>query len=141
MDRATVRDRWLWAIGHTVNKVTIRLAKRGLGPFWVIRHVGRRSGRTYEAPVILGRAPEGFVAELTYGDTVDWYRNIAAAGGCVVVRGGREWHVVGVEPCDVDRGRRAYGVPARWVLHALRRGEFRLLRVGGPAGVPGTPRG
>ena len=129
MDRATVRERWLSFIGRTLNRGTIRLAKSGLGPFWVIRHVGRRSGRTYEAPVILGRAPEGFVAELTYGDTVDWYRNALAAGGCIVVRGGRGWRVVGVEPCDAERGRGAYGVPARWILRLLRRTEFRLLRV------------
>ena len=129
MDRATLRERWLSFIGHTLNKATIRLAKRGLGPFWVIRHVGRRSGRTYEAPVILGQVPEGFVAELTYGDSVDWYRNAVAAGGCVVVRGSREWRVVGVEPCDAERGRGAYGFPARWVLRLLRRTEFRLLRV------------
>jgi deazaflavin-dependent oxidoreductase (nitroreductase family) len=130
MNRTTLRERWLRFIGHTLNRGTIRLGKRGLGPFWVIRHVGRRSGRTYEAPVILARAPEGFVAELTYGDTVNWYRNAVAAGGCVVVRGGREWRVVGIEPYDAERGRAAYGIPARWVLRLLRRTEFRLLRVG-----------
>jgi deazaflavin-dependent oxidoreductase (nitroreductase family) len=129
MDRANVRERWLWTIGHTLNKGTIRLAKWGHGPFWVIRHVGRRSGRTYEAPVILARAPEGFVAELTYGDTVDWYRNAVAAGGCVVVRGGREWRIDGVAPYDSERGRAAYPIPARWVLRLLRRSDFRLLRV------------
>ena len=26
-------------------------------------------------PVILAKAPEGFIAELTYGDEVNWYRN------------------------------------------------------------------
>ena len=102
MDRATVRERWLWAIGHTLNKGTIRMAKWGHGPFSVIRHVGRRSGRTYEAPVMLARTPEGFVAELTYGDTVNWYRNAVAAGGCVVVRGRREYRIDRIEPCDPE---------------------------------------
>ena len=37
MDRGTVRERWLWAIGHTLNKGTIRMAKWGHGPFSVIR--------------------------------------------------------------------------------------------------------
>ena len=128
MDRATLRERWLWTIGHTLNKGTIRLAKWGHGPFSVIRHVGRRSGRTYEAPVILARTPEGFVAELTYGDTVDWYRNAVAAGGCVVVRGRREYRIDRIELYDSERGRAAYPIPARWILRALRRNEFRLLR-------------
>jgi deazaflavin-dependent oxidoreductase (nitroreductase family) len=131
MDRAAVRKRFLWMLGHTLNRVTSRAARSGHGPFSLIRHVGRRSGRTYETPVILARVPEGFVAELTYGDTVDWYRNIVAAGGCVVVRGRREWRVDGIEPCAPDRGRRAYPIPFRWVLRVLRRGEFRLLRTAG----------
>jgi deazaflavin-dependent oxidoreductase (nitroreductase family) len=128
MDRATVRERYLWVLGRTLNRVTSRLARWGHGPFSLIRHVGRRSGRIYETPVILARVPEGFVAELTYGDTVDWYRNVVAAGGCVVVRGGREYRIDRVEPCDPERGRAAYPIPARWVLRALRRDEFRILR-------------
>ena len=37
---------------------------------------GRKSGRAYETPVTLARVPEGFIAELTFGENVDWYRNI-----------------------------------------------------------------
>ena len=35
-----------------------------------IRHVGRKSGHTYETPVILASVPEGFIADLTYGACV-----------------------------------------------------------------------
>lgn len=34
------------------------------------------------APIIVAGVPEGFIAELTYGEEVNWYRNIVAAGGC-----------------------------------------------------------
>ena len=78
--------------------------------------------------MILARAPAGFIAELTYGDRVNWYRNIVAAGGCVVVRGRREYRVIGIEPCSAEDGRRAFPAPARLVLTAMRREEFRLLR-------------
>jgi deazaflavin-dependent oxidoreductase (nitroreductase family) len=91
--------------------------------------VGRRSGRTYETPLILALAPEGFVAELTYGERVDWYRNVVAAGGCVVVHRGGEHRVVAVEPLAAAEGRAAYALPFRVVLRALGRTEFRLLRV------------
>jgi deazaflavin-dependent oxidoreductase (nitroreductase family) len=130
--RAWVRRRFLRLLDRTLNRVTRRLAHAGRGPFSIVRHVGRRTGRSYETPLILARHPDGFVAELTYGDGVSWYRNIVAAGGCVVVHGGREHHVVGIEPCSVPDGLRAFGHPQALVLRLLRRREFRLLRVGTP---------
>lgn len=113
---------------HTLNRLTTRMALAGIGPFSLIEHTGRRSGRVCRTPVILATVPEGFVAELTYGDQVDWYRNVVAAGGCRVLRGSREDRVVGVEKYDGQRGRAAYPAPARTVLALLRRTEFRLLR-------------
>ena len=85
MTRHKVTRGFLWVLNHTLNRVTMRLAKWGRGPFSVIRHVGRRTGRAFETPVILARVPEGFIAELTYGDTVNWYCNVVAAGGCAVL--------------------------------------------------------
>jgi deazaflavin-dependent oxidoreductase (nitroreductase family) len=71
-------------------------------PFSLIRHVGRKFGRTYETSVILVQVPGGFIAELTYGENVNWYRNIVAAGGCVVVHHRSEYSVTHIEPC-MDR--------------------------------------
>jgi deazaflavin-dependent oxidoreductase (nitroreductase family) len=90
MRRASVRRRFFWVLKKTLNRLTARMARGGYGPFSLIRHVGRKSGRTYETPVILAEVPQGFVAELTYGDTVDWYRNIVAAGGCTVIHHGTQ---------------------------------------------------
>jgi deazaflavin-dependent oxidoreductase (nitroreductase family) len=104
------------------------MAKAGVGPFWLIRHVGRKSGRIFETPVILRMVPEGFIAELTYGTQVNWYRNVVAAGGCVVIRRDREYRVVAIAPCTVERGRSAYPAPLRAILIATGRKEFRLLR-------------
>jgi hypothetical protein len=124
----TVRSRFLWLLNHTLNRVTRRIARSGHGPFLLIRHVGRRSGRVYETPVILSRVPEGFIAELTYGEGVNWYRNAVAAGSCVVVHHRVEHRVTGIEPCDAERGRAAYPPPFRQILTAIGRKEFRLLR-------------
>jgi deazaflavin-dependent oxidoreductase (nitroreductase family) len=130
VDRNGLKRRFLWLLKNTLNRLTIRIARSGRGPFSLVRHVGRRSGRTYETPVILARVPQGFVAELTYGTGVSWYRNIVAAGGCVVVSGGAEYRVDRIEPCDPATGIRAYGNPAALVLRFLHRHEFRLLHVG-----------
>jgi deazaflavin-dependent oxidoreductase (nitroreductase family) len=123
-----IRKAYLWLLKNTLNRVTVRAARRGGGPFSLIRHVGRRSGRTYETPVVLARVPEGFVAELTYGENVNWFRNIEAAGGCVVVFGGAEYRVEGIAPLDAAAGRAAFPPGRRAILTATRRKDFRLLR-------------
>jgi deazaflavin-dependent oxidoreductase (nitroreductase family) len=128
MAHRTTRSRLLWLLNRTVNRVTSRIARSGHGPFSLIRHVGRKSGRTYETPVILARAPEGFIAELTYGDNVNWYRNVIAAGGCTVVHHRVEYRVTGIEPCGAERGLGAYPAPFRLILKARGRNQFRLLR-------------
>jgi len=123
-----MRRRWLWLLKNTLNRWTTRLARAGRGPFSLVRRVGRRTGTRYETPIMVARVPEGFVAELTYGEDVSWYRNIVAAGGCELVVGGVTHRVVAVEPYPSDAGRRAFGLPARVVLRLLRREQFRLLR-------------
>jgi deazaflavin-dependent oxidoreductase (nitroreductase family) len=130
-----VQRRLLWLLKNTLNPLSIRIARSGRGPFSLVRHVGRRSGRTYETPVILARVPQGFVAELTYGAGVSWYRNIVAAGGCVVVSGGAEYRIDRIEPCDPATGIRAFGDLAALVLRLLHRREFRLLHVESSGGT------
>jgi deazaflavin-dependent oxidoreductase (nitroreductase family) len=128
MAQRTTRTRALWLVNNTLNRVTGRVARSGHGPFSLIRHVGRKSGRTYETPVILAKAPEGFIAELTYGDDVNWYRNIVAAGGCVVIHHRVEYGVNRIELFEAKRGREAFPAPFRTILQATGRSEFRLLR-------------
>jgi hypothetical protein len=123
-----IRKRFLWVVKNTLNRVTTPLARSGHGPFSLIRHVGRKSGKSYETPVILVKIAEGFVAELTYGEQVNWYRNSVVAGGCVVVYRGREFTVTGIEPCSIERGLNAYPAPFRLILKAGGRKQFRLLR-------------
>jgi deazaflavin-dependent oxidoreductase (nitroreductase family) len=128
MATARLKRGWFRFLRHTLNPVAVRLARRGVGPMSLVRHTGRRSGRGYETPVIVARVPGGFVAELTYGPEVDWYRNLEAAGGGTVVWKGRPYTVRGIEPMATDEGRRAFGPARGLVLRLLRRHEFRLLR-------------
>lgn len=126
-----MRRAWLWFIKHTLNKLTSRAARTPGGPFTLVRHVGRKSGKTFETPIIVAPVPGGFVCELTYGDDVNWFRNIVAAGGCVLVVDGVEHEIVAVEPYGTDAGLRAFGGARALVLRLLRRHDFRLLRTGG----------
>ncbi|HWV77676.1 MAG TPA: nitroreductase/quinone reductase family protein [Isoptericola sp.] len=123
-----VRRRFLWLLKNTLNRWTTRVARSGRGPFSLVRHVGRKTGNRYETPIIVAAVPDGFVAELTYGEDVSWYRNVVAAGGCDLLVRGTVHHVVAIEPYPVEAGRRAFGFPAGFLLQMLRRREFRLLR-------------
>jgi len=124
-----VRQAWFWVLRHTLNPVALWSARSGHGPFSLVRHTGRRTGRAFETPLLLARVPEGFVAELTYGEAVDWYQNVVAAGGGELLVGGVTHRFGAIEAYPTEAGRRAFGFPARYVLAVLRRREFRLLRI------------
>jgi len=121
---------FLWLLKNTLNRATLRAARSGRGPFSLVRHVGRKTGAVYETPLILARAPGGFVAELTYGTDVAWYRNIVAAGVCDILYLGTEHHIVGIEPMSTEAGLAAFGNPRAVILRVLRRHDFLLLREG-----------
>ena len=61
----------------------------------VVRHVGRRSGRTYQTPIVVARHDETFLIALPYGDRTDWLKNVLAAGSATITANGRSY--------DVDR--------------------------------------
>lgn len=59
----------------------------------VVRHVGRRSGRTYETPVIAVPHGDGFLIALPYGERTDWLKNVLASGSAVIVTNGHTYEV------------------------------------------------
>ncbi len=61
----------------------------------VVRHVGRRSGRTYQTPVIAVQHDDSFFIALPYGKRTDWLKNVLDKGSAVIVTNG---HI-----CEVDR--------------------------------------
>lgn len=121
------RRGFLTVLKNTLNRVTAPLARKGRGPFSLVRHVGRKSGKTFETPLILAATDGGFVAELTYGDQVNWYRNIVAAGSCDVVVKGRLHHIDRIETMSTADGLRAFGPPFDTILRLMGRHEFRFL--------------
>ena len=59
----------------------------------VVRHVGRRSGRTYETPVVAIEHGDCFFVALPYGQRTDWLKNVLAAGSASLVIGGHTFEV------------------------------------------------
>ena len=59
----------------------------------VIRHVGRRSGRTYETPVVAVPHDDSFLIALPYGERTDWLKNVLGKGSATIVTNGRTYEV------------------------------------------------
>jgi deazaflavin-dependent oxidoreductase (nitroreductase family) len=50
------------------------------GPFAMVVHVGRKSGKTYRTPVTAFVDDGTYRIALTYGPGADWVRNVMAVG-------------------------------------------------------------
>ena len=59
----------------------------------VVRHVGRRSGRTYETPVIAVQHDHSFLIALPYGERTDWLKNVLDKGSATIVANGHTYEV------------------------------------------------
>ena len=59
----------------------------------VIRHRGRSSGRSYETPVGVVAAGDGFVIGLVYGSRANWCQNVLASGSATIVHEGQTHQV------------------------------------------------
>ena len=59
----------------------------------VVRHVGRRSGRTYETPVIAVQHDDSFLIALPYGKRTDWLKNVLDRGLATIVTNGHTYEV------------------------------------------------
>ena len=59
----------------------------------IVRHVGRRSGRTYETPVVAAQHDDSFLIALPYGKRTDWLRNVLDKGSATIVTNGHTYEV------------------------------------------------
>ncbi len=69
---------------HIFNRITLKFAQNGKGPFSILSHIGRKSGRIYQTPVLASYIGETVIIPLSYGENADWLRNVQARGGCEI---------------------------------------------------------
>jgi deazaflavin-dependent oxidoreductase (nitroreductase family) len=100
-----------------------------------IHHVGRRSGRTYVTPASASLAGDLIVIPLTFGNQSDWSRNVRAAGGARIRRGGVDYQAVRPELVDSADARevvrQAYGPFQRAAFRMLGIRQVMVLRLAG----------
>jgi deazaflavin-dependent oxidoreductase (nitroreductase family) len=102
------------------NRVVRTFAGRRLSPVALVTHCGRRSGRRYRTPVLAMPTGGGVVVALFYGADRDWVRNVLAAGGCVIERGGRRVELTDPRLLDARDGRNLVPLVLRPALRLLR---------------------
>ena len=115
------------------NKVGLNRVVRHVAPWMpglgLVVHRGRRSGRTYQTPVNVFPAEDGYIIALTYGaENTDWVKNVRAAGGCELRTRGRvlQLNAPSVYHDATGRGIRA---PHRQVLRLLGVADFLSLKI------------
>ena len=93
----------------------------------VIRHVGRKTGRSYETPMVPFATEDGFVIALPYGSGTDWLKNMMASGSATIVHEGDTYRVD--QPELVPTAMAAPYMPAKEQRELRRFAIDRCLRV------------
>ena len=117
-----------------VNPMVMLIAGRRWMPVvGILHHRGRRTGRAYATP--LGMRPLGntFVMPRTFGEHAAWYRNVLAAGGCVVTYRGTDYTLVEPEVIDFDTAAPAFPRYERLQFRLIGINEYLRLRVAHPS--------
>lgn len=113
---------------YILNRIMKRRARSPHTKFAIVRHIGRRSGKVYETPIIVAPRGDDFVFALTYGPNVDWYRNLMAAGHGTLLWRGRTITFGKPEPIDRARAIQAFPRLEQFVLRRLDIQHFLLVR-------------
>ncbi|WP_099022422.1 nitroreductase/quinone reductase family protein [Mycolicibacterium palauense] len=87
---------------RVLNPVMRLLAGRRYWYASMLRHTGRRSGRSYSTPVVADVVADGIIVPLPYGTGVDWLRNVLADGQATITTHGRTYQVSDPEVIDAD---------------------------------------
>ena len=114
---------------YIFNRITLTLAKSGRGPFSIVYHKGRRSGRIYRTPVLASYVDGMIIIPLSYGEKVDWLRNVLAQGGCEIVREKKKISATNPEVIDASVAYEVLPEKRRELFERHKMEKFLCLRV------------
>jgi deazaflavin-dependent oxidoreductase (nitroreductase family) len=122
--RAAVRS-----AARIFNPLVLWLAGTQFFPLYgVIEHRGRRSGKLYRIPVVVRPISDGFIVPMPWGESTDWYRNVRAAGECVIRWRGCDYALVQPELIDLAAARASFGAFERAMITRLGIDHYLRLR-------------
>lgn len=128
-------DRMRYVAKHVINRLTSRNAGSAKSHFAILRHVGRRSGKEFETPIMVSQLGEDFVLALTYGPKVDWYRNLQANGKGTLTWHGKTYTIEKLEQLDRSTGLSVHHLHERMILRLLNVQNFVRVKVSAPQPV------
>jgi len=122
------------SVARFVNPVTLQIAGRRWMPIvGILHHRGRSSGRAYATPLGMRRLGDNFVMPRTFGEDAAWYRNVLAAGGCVVTYLGKDYTLVEPEVIDYATAAPAFPRYERLQFRLIGINEYLRLRIAHPS--------
>ncbi len=122
------------SVARFVNPVTLQIAGRRWMPIvGILHHRGRSSGRAYATPLGMRRLGDSFVMPRTFGEDAAWYRNVLAAGGCVVTYLGEDYTLVEPEVIDYATAAPAFPRYERLQFRLIGINEYLRLRIAHPS--------
>lgn len=110
-----------------INPWMLKLAGHSYSSQAIVYHKGRKSGRSYTAPVAVEPVADGFIIPLPYGTDVDWCRNILAAGECTIQWRGKNYSVTKPELIDAEIAQTELSQMRQWIFRAF--GVKNVLKV------------
>jgi deazaflavin-dependent oxidoreductase (nitroreductase family) len=104
---------------YVTNPLLGQLAGR-IGPFAMLDHVGRRTGKARRTPIMAFREDGGFLVALTYGPNTDWLHNIRAKGECTIVIRRQRYHLIDPRLIEADPEDMPLPAAIRFFLNIMR---------------------
>lgn len=87
------------------NPANIKAIENGKGPYSLIRHTGRVSGKAYRTPVDAAYLGDHVLITLPYGRRSDWLKNVLAKGGCEIVHMNQTYISSNPKILDIEEAR------------------------------------
>jgi deazaflavin-dependent oxidoreductase (nitroreductase family) len=106
----------------------MKIAGKKHSPIVLIEHVGRKTGKTYQLPIMAQKYENGFMFALTYGTGVDWYKNVLASGRAKLTFNGTHYELS--EPVAVGKkeGQEAFLPPKSNILRLIDIQDFFFMK-------------
>ena len=105
---------------YVTNPVMMTVAGREHWYAGVVRHTGRRSGKTYATPVVVEQVADGVIIPLPYGTRVDWLRNVLHSGGATIQVRGRTLDAIEPAIITAEKAEPRLSPQHRRTLHRFR---------------------
>ena len=117
-------------VARLVNPLTLLVAGRRWMPVvGVMHHRGRQTGRTFATPLGMRIRGDRVYLPLTFSEHAAWYRNVVAAGSCVVTYLGSNRRLVEPEVVDYAAAASAFPRYERLQFRLIGINEYLVMRI------------